>query len=175
MESPGTVIFSESVKKCCRCKIEKPLSEYWKSQDRCKECCRVYFNDPEYKKRKKESEQRRRPLRPKKADWRKQNPEKYRASYIRYWGNPDVKRRFKSKDLTRRYGISLEQYESMLALQKGACAICKKENSGKKMFHVDHCHATGKIRGLLCNSCNMAIGLFKDNPDIILTAYNYLQ
>lgn len=70
------------------------------------------------------------------------------------------------------YGISLADYDVMLAQQGGACAICKI--SGAKLC-VDHCHATGKVRGLLCAKCNSALGFCNDDPNHFLAAIAYLQ
>ncbi len=60
-----------------------------------------------------------------------------------------------------------------LALQNGACAICKKKR--KRWLCVDHCHRTGKIRGLLCTSCNAALGSFEDDPHTTQVAADYLR
>jgi hypothetical protein len=64
----------------------------------------------------------------------------------------------------------------MLAKQRGVCAICKTEDPGPRSnhFHIDHDHATGKVRGLLCNNCNRGIGLLKDSPSVLLQAHLYL-
>jgi hypothetical protein len=63
----------------------------------------------------------------------------------------------------------------MLQQQNGLCAICKKTETGKTSnLCVDHCHKTGKVRGLLCNNCNKGLGLFKDNPEVLLNASAYL-
>lgn len=82
--------------------------------------------------------------------------------------------------LKRYYGMSREEYNVMLAEQDGKCAICKNEETAifkgrPKELHVDHCHETGKIRGLLCGCCNGGLGLFKDNVDTILAAIRYLK
>lgn len=73
--------------------------------------------------------------------------------------------------LKRKYGIGLEDYEAMFASQSGACKICK---SAEEDLVVDHCHETGIVRGLLCNSCNWGLGNFKDNPDLLDAAKDYL-
>lgn len=77
----------------------------------------------------------------------------------------------------RNYGITLEQYDQMVLDQNGCCKICGTDEPGgnRKRFSVDHNHATGKVRGLLCGSCNAALGLFKDNPTIIQSALSYLN
>ena len=58
----------------------------------------------------------------------------------------------------------------------GLCLICKKPPLGKHTrLGVDHCHATGRVRGLLCNRCNRAMGMFEDDPDLLVAAAAYLQ
>jgi hypothetical protein len=71
-----------------------------------------------------------------------------------------------------RYGLSHEDIEDMLDSQGHACALCRKELSGK--FTVDHCHDTGKVRGLLCYTCNTGLGKFGDDPERLRDAINYL-
>ena len=73
------------------------------------------------------------------------------------------------------YGITIEDYDRMLAEQGGKCAICPRTNpvNGGR-FHVDHDHNTGKIRGLLCSNCNTSIGLAQDNPEILISAAHYI-
>lgn len=80
--------------------------------------------------------------------------------------------------LKYKFGITEEQYETMLSKQNHCCAICKSSNSGDKRssrLSIDHCHKTGAIRGLLCSSCNKAIGLMKDSPEIFSAAIGYLN
>lgn len=74
--------------------------------------------------------------------------------------------------LKNRYNISLSDYESMYEKQNGKCAICLIDSNS---LHVDHCHKTNKIRGLLCGNCNKALGLLKDNTDNFLRAMDYLN
>lgn len=71
------------------------------------------------------------------------------------------------------YGLSKEQYSAMLAAQGGVCAICKRRPAYR--LHVDHSHATGKIRGLLCFPCNNGLGTFKDNITLMRLATEYLE
>jgi len=79
-----------------------------------------------------------------------------------------------NKNLRHKFGITLEDYDSMLAQQDGKCAICRSEEPKGKRFSVDHNHETGEVRGLLCNSCNVAIGLLKDSPAVLEAAKEYL-
>ena len=81
----------------------------------------------------------------------------------------------KSK-LKRTYGISLPDFVAMLDAQNGRCAICKTDKpGGKGVFQVDHCHATGDVRGLLCCNCNRGIGALKDNVKLLQRAIAYLE
>jgi hypothetical protein len=78
--------------------------------------------------------------------------------------------------LKRRFGITLEQFNQMYENQNGKCLICNATESmlGHRLA-VDHCHTTGKIRGLLCKSCNMGIGNLKENVDNLQNAIKYLE
>ena len=78
------------------------------------------------------------------------------------------------KSRVRRYGMSLEDYQKLQDAQKGKCAICESvivyETS-----HIDHDHKNGKVRGILCKSCNFGLGLLKDSPQILANALKYLN
>lgn len=76
------------------------------------------------------------------------------------------------------YGLTFEDYAKKLGLQGGGCAICGScENfrGDQKMLHVDHDHATGKVRGILCAKCNGGLGYFKDSPELLSRAIAYLN
>ena len=73
-----------------------------------------------------------------------------------------------------KYGISNDEFHRMLIEQHGGCAICKTPLWAGIKTCVDHCHHTGKIRGLLCGNCNSALGLFKDNIPFLMAAEDYL-
>ena len=89
----------------------------------------------------------------------------------------DEFRKYKS-DIKRRYGITWEDYERMLANQDGKCAICNHENANNKRTYgrlfIDHDHETGKVRGLLCSRCNHALGQFDDDIERLRSAIEYL-
>ena len=93
-----------------------------------------------------------------------------------YKSNPDHRWRLEVK---RKYGITAVQYYMMLDQQGGQCKICKESGPGGRgrtsRMAVDHCHSTGKVRGLLCNRCNRAIGLLGDNTDFLTAAIEYLS
>ncbi|QCW23048.1 hypothetical protein [Synechococcus phage S-B05] len=89
--------------------------------------------------------------------------------------SPERKR---EKDLKSKYGITLNEYDDMLTRQNYKCAICGTDDttfSNGKRFHVDHCHTTGKVRGLLCGKCNVALGHIGDNIDTLSRMINYLN
>ncbi len=82
-------------------------------------------------------------------------------------------RRFQMLPAT--YGIDRAYYEKQLAEQDGRCAICRLPPPPGKVLCVDHCHMTGAVRGLLCNSCNTALGQFKDSIPSLQRAVDYLK
>lgn len=87
--------------------------------------------------------------------------------------NPEAMR---NTDLKKNYGITLQRYNEMFQNQEGSCCICKKhQNEFSKRLSVDHCHKTGKVRGLLCNNCNLAIGLFDEDLNVIKNTIYYLE
>jgi hypothetical protein len=95
--------------------------------------------------------------------WRKANSEKS-AAYTR------------NRDLQRKYGLSVAGFDEMLAAQNNRCALCSTDApGGKGTFHVDHCHDTGRVRGLLCMSCNVGIGQLKHSPELLQRAIEYLD
>ena len=80
-----------------------------------------------------------------------------------------------------KYGITPDDYDAMLENQGGRCAICGQPETALgyhgeiKSLAVDHCHDTGDVRGLLCQSCNMGIGLFDHNDELMQAAIKYLK
>lgn len=86
---------------------------------------------------------------------------------------------FTSNYLRRNYDITVEQYQKMLTEQNSKCKICNKpgfkiKESHKLLLVVDHCHKTGKVRGLLCHNCNRALGLLQDSVTNLENAIQYL-
>jgi hypothetical protein len=79
-------------------------------------------------------------------------------------------------EMTRLYGMSANDFEDLLKTQNNVCAICGDSASGfKQRLSVDHDHLTGQLRGLLCHYCNMGLGSFRDSPDRLLAAIDYLR
>ncbi len=153
---------------CTGCDITKPIKEFTKDKYdksgytyRCKSC------------RNRASK-----------TWRLANQDKvktlnlkHRETRKEYYNSPETKLKYRKAYIERTFKISYSFYEKLLDSQKGVCSICSKpETSSKnKYLSVDHDHSTGKIRGLLCNSCNRALGYFYDNIKIMKNAIKYLK
>lgn len=124
--------------------------------------------------------ERREKTRIRNIEWRKNNREKCCKSTANWRAkNPNYER---NRKLNERYGITHERYQEMFHLQNGCCAICKQPESARhnrsnriQTLAVDHCHKTGKVRGLLCQDCNRGIARFYDDPARIEKAIKYLQ
>lgn len=105
------------------------------------------------------------------------------AAQIKYRASEKYRQTALKNHLKRKYGISLEEYEEMLLLQDYKCKICGsvKANREWKTKHqrldlfVDHCHATGKVRGLLCNKCNVGLAMFNEKEEYFVNAIAYLK
>ena len=145
-------------KKCSGCKETKPRSEFHRAkrtfdnlQTRCKECSRA--------------QSRQQYLRVGRPD---------NAARSRAWraANPRLAKDYKLKST---YGVPLGWYDATLAKQNGRCAICTTTDSGGRGdFHLDHCHDTGSVRGLLCSNCNVGIGHFRHSKELLVEAIRYL-
>ncbi|HEY7664355.1 MAG TPA: endonuclease VII domain-containing protein [Xanthobacteraceae bacterium] len=102
-----------------------------------------------------------------------------RAARARRKGGINARRRerwateadYRDRERARRYGLSLADYRAILARQGNACAICRRSD---RRLCIDHCHATGKVRGLLCKRCNTGLGCYRDDPTLTRAATEYL-
>ncbi len=136
-------------RKCCRCQEVKPLTDFHKAAKKKfgrRYYCKVCAN----------KEQK---LRTDSGYYKGKYKPKYNKSYSR------------NQKLKYKYGITEEKYNSLYETCKGRCNIC---DVWCKVLSVDHNHETGEVRGLLCNKCNIGLGMFKDNSDIIEKAKRYL-
>jgi len=151
---------------CSGCGETKAVTSFGKQKSRpdgveyrCKNCMQDYrnkrYSNPRIKIKLLKSS----------AVWREKNPDS------------DA-----NKQLRRKYGITLEQYNTIFQLQNGLCGICGKSEStrrrkkthGNERLAVDHCHETGVVRGLLCFKCNTAIGSLGDNEEMVMRVIFYL-
>jgi hypothetical protein len=137
---------------------------------RCDDCLRA---DREYNQKRRAENPRVREVRSAaNARRRAADPEKYRQ----YERARKAKRKERTADLLlmRTYQLEPGEYDRRLQEQGGGCKICGKPPK-KRRLDVDHCHGTGKVRGLLCSACNRGIGYFGDNPDLVSAAAAYLR
>lgn len=96
--------------------------------------------------------------------------------FLLYHKSPEGKLTSRRYRLKTRFGITIRQYNEMLQEQNNSCALCKIDQSQlKRNLSVDHCHKTGKIRGLLCMECNTGIGKFKDSIELLEETIKYLK
>lgn len=154
---------------CSVCCIEK--STYFYTNRTCANCYR--------KQREKEHpellEKRFRQLLELRLDRIRKNP-----SILIKPTKEEVKKRAKARmrawSLRTKYGLSLEDYNALLEKQGHSCGICQVPFSSlKRRPHVDHCHSTGKVRGILCPNCNVTLGHSKDNLDVLKGCISYLE
>ena len=125
------------------------------------QCARFYKNNPEKKsaKDKKYRDKNKSRLNAMARKWRKSNPEVVRKH-----------------NLKKYFGLTVQDYDDMYIEQGGRCGICGTHQSElSQKLSVDHNHDTNCIRGLLCSSCNLALGTFQDNPNILRNAVKYLE
>jgi len=134
---------------------EQARKKYWENPEKAREAGRKKYS------RNKEARQK--------------------SAKIRVLANPDKYFKIKrTSELKRKYNLSLDDYDTMFIIQNGKCALCHqperiKNNDGSvRQLAVDHDHLTGKIRLLLCHDCNLALGLLKDNIELLDNAKQYL-
>lgn len=130
------------MKRCSKCKIKKPESDFYKNHRNCKICHKEIV-----------------------TIYKQKNTLKVALS--------DRKHK-----ISKKYNVSIDDYNLMLTTQNGKCAICGSDSIGRKgakYFNIDHCHTTGKVRGLLCHNCNIILGKIKDSRDWLKNAIKYLD
>lgn len=176
---------------CSKCKVEKSVEEFYKArskkdglQSQCKLCTKGHYENSREERREYARE------------YRKNNREQCRESVRRsYEKNREERREYarryhethdeqikayrethkeerRNYHLKSTYGVTLEEYEDMVVKQDSKCKIC---GEFWDRLHIDHCHKSGKIRGLLCNPCNRGLGMFKDNIGLLAGAMEYLR
>ena len=162
------------MKTCSRCNEALPLDQFFKNcrshdglQPRCKRCHYVYAKswDNQNKERRKEIGRRsyaKRKDRHRETTliWRSKNSERVRQS--------------RRNNLLEKYGLTRASHAAMLTAQGGRCAICGGTNWARALA-IDHCHATGMVRGLLCDGCNKGVGHFSDSPTLLRAAADYIE
>jgi hypothetical protein len=103
--------------------------------------------------------------------WEKKNSKRVKTVRMR-WYRKNKKKKFARERLWR-HNMTQQQHDAVLKNQNNRCAVCRK--IFKETPDIDHCHKTKKIRGLLCSSCNLGLGHFKDDVQFLLSAIKYLK
>jgi hypothetical protein len=159
----GTPIISEVTIECPH--KDRPIQ----ARGLCGSCYGKWLKlvKPDYAERQREKHRR----------WVEQYPEKMKAAQERLKTNGKRVKIQRRCDLKRAYRLTEPVFNAMLAEQGGVCKICGRPETckGKNHLSIDHCHTTGDVRGLLCNQCNRGIGWFRDNPQQLRAAAEYLE
>jgi hypothetical protein len=195
MRATGEVVMSDIVKICkihgeliesqCRKRPRKLVNGNDVIYYECKQCsldtkkewCK---NNPEKVRAHTTSEK----YRTRTNAWRREkyrtNPEKYKYEIIK--NNKKYKDTIRKNIINKTYGLSIEDHKKLLEKQNNVCAICKKPETSVKRkgseirpLAIDHCHKTKKNRGLLCTRCNTALGLLKEDPNIMSLMIGYIK
>lgn len=161
------------MKRCNKCGDMKPLSDFYRMKgmrdgyrNECKKCnlaakAERYRANPE-------------PAKERARRWAEENPEKRAEWMRRYRASGRKAANNRRSHLKRKFGITVEDYDRMLAEQGGGCAICGAPPPEGSSLHVDHDHQTGRVRGLVCFKHNNALGDFGDDPELLQKATTYL-
>lgn len=180
------------MKTCRKCKVEKPPSDFGNLarsldglQTKCRACKNAdarndYAVNPPNPEKASESSKKyyaanRESRKEYSINYRVENREKVKESQRNYRvAYPEkVKESDRRCRIARDYGISSKDFEQMKLTQGGACAICKVVP--KKRLHIDHDHSSGRVRALLCSSCNLVLGHLKDSAEKAESMASYLR
>lgn len=143
-------------KRCNTCLTWKPLDDFYKSRNRTTgrvtytAACRPCHNQITITSKKAK---------------RSEDVELVRAR----------ERRVHKRWMLKRFGLTEADFDRMLVEQDNRCAICRSESPKRHRWHIDHCHKTDRVRGLLCSECNLGLGKFKDSADVVQRAADYLR
>ena len=162
------------MKTCSKCGVLKPLEDFYKMggmrdghRNDCK-ACNLAAKAARHRANPT-------PARERAKAWNQDHPEQVKARRARYVADGRKQASDRRSHLRRKYGITPEQYDEMLAAQGGGCAICGRPPRPDISLHVDHDHATGAVRGLICFQHNNALGDFDDDPTLLAKAVAYLH
>ena len=161
------------MKKCVKCGVVQPLDSFYKAKGMrdgyrgdCKACFRARAKARYPQVREANIARARK--------WREDNLERFQANQRRMRSTPEAKLRARAGHLKRKFGMTIEQYDAMLAAQGGGCFICGRPPREDISLHVDHDHSTGRVRGILCFCCNNALADLQEDPQLLTRAMTYL-
>lgn len=175
-------------KRCTKCLQEKPAGAFYNTTrggliSPCRACFEIYRAKPEVRARTarynasiaaQQAERERLPeVRQKRAEYRNRPETLRRALFFR--NSQEGRFYIFELKLREHYGIDAEDWARLYNTQDGKCAGCQKRLLFDRTTHVDHCHATGKVRGLLCAGCNSSLGHAKDKPETLRALALYVE
>lgn len=163
-------------KKCTGCAEVKDFSDFAKNrskkdglQDLCRPCSTVAHREFYLRNKERLHAKRRESHANRTPEQVRQDREKRKQYRLE---NRD---RLRDQKAEQRLKLSPGTRQDLLEEQNGCCAICGKPETEEHRLHIDHCYATQQVRGLLCNNCNLAIGLLRDDEDVALAAAEYIR
>lgn len=189
-----TEVDDSATKACKKCGKDKPLTCYYKAKGcvdgrrgECIVCSKDWQRTQRDKAAKAESDRRYREeqgeaLLEKKRAYREANADQAREGVRRAFGKNRAK--YYDQMMRAKYGIGEDDYQRILAEQGYVCAICSRPERAMfsrgdvekvKRLAIDHCHATGVVRALLCQTCNQGVGSFGDDPAMLRSAADYIE
>lgn len=147
------------MKICCACGISKPFTEYHRASGRrdgrqtaCKTCFKAI----------------------RKKYWSQNKSSEYRTHLSWVANNPTTRKEHRLKANLKLYNMTPAEFLALIESQGGCCKICGDVTPNQRLS-VDHDHVTGRVRGLLCRSCNLGLGMFRDNASFLVRASKYLN
>lgn len=161
------------MKRCVKCGIVQPLESFYKAagmrdgyRGDCKACfkARAKARYPLVREQNIARAQK----------WREDNLDRFRENQRRMRNTPEGKAKQRADHLKRKYGMTVQEYDTLLSKQGGCCAICGRKPRPDISLHLDHDHRTGRLRGILCFRCNNALGDFDDGVALLQQALGYL-
>jgi Autographiviridae endonuclease VII len=108
-------------------------------------------------------------------EWQQANRERVNENQRRLNARPERRRKQRDAYYRRTFGISADEFDALRDKQGGGCAICGKRPQRVASLHLDHCHDSGEIRGILCLSCNQGLGKFREDAELLDAAARYLR
>jgi hypothetical protein len=159
------------MKRCSKCGEFKPLEAFYRATanpDGRRPDCKACFDAR--RKRWYLSNREREIARVR--SWQRANPDRVKASRDR--NRERRNQQMREIHLRNKFALTVQEYDWILDAQGGVCALCGCQPTPGISLHVDHDHGTGEIRGLLCVRCNNALGLFREDPDLLCSAARYV-
>jgi hypothetical protein len=162
--------YDRRVKICKTCGVAKSLDDFYSNptgrdgtRPECRACTKAWRKGWYTENREREIQRV--------LAWQREHPDLLAARMEAFRAAGKKKVSDRKSHLKRKYGLTLDEFDRLLEAQGGVCVICGREG----VDHVDHDHNTGRVRGILCFQCNVAIGLLEDDVDRIAAAIAYLD